>query len=104
MYIKDGLITKRLNDLETPTAESICIELTISKRKWFIMYAYRPESINRCLFFEEIKISLGQAINKYDNIILAGDLNVDMDIPSKDVHGYLSDICDTFDLTNLIKG
>ena len=104
IFIKDGLITKRLKDLETATAESICLELTISKRKWFIVYAYRPESINRSLFFEEIKRTLNLAVNLYDNIILAGDLNVDMDIPSKDVHGYLSDICDTFDLTNLIKG
>ena len=34
---------------------------------------------------------------------MAGDLNVDMDIPSSDVKGYLSDICDTFNLSNLIK-
>ena len=104
IFLKSGLINTRLKNIETPTAESICIELTISNRKWFVMYAYRPESINRLIFFEEIKKTLNQAVNKYDNIILAGDLNVDMDIPSKDVHGYLSDICDTFDLTNLIKG
>ena len=103
VFAKDGLIVKRLTELETPTAETICLELQISKRKWFIVFAYRPESINRTLFFDEIKKTLNLAINKYDNIILAGDLNVDMDIPEKDVKGYLSDLCDTFDFTNLIN-
>ena len=30
------------------------------------------------------------------------DLNVDMDIPSNDRKGFLNDLCDTFDLTNII--
>ena len=102
VFVKDGLIVKRVAELETPTAETICLELQISKRKWFIAFAYHPESINRTLFFEEIKKTC-LAVNKYDNIILAGDLNVDMDIPEKDVKGYMSDIYDTFDLTNLIN-
>ena len=60
------MIVKRLNMFETPTAETICIELTISNRKWFIMYAYRPKSIDRPTFFAEINISLSKAISKYD--------------------------------------
>ena len=79
------------------------MELNISGRKWFILFAYRPESIDRDLFFEEISICLGKATKKYDYIILAGDLNVDMDIPSTDRKGFLTDLCDTFDLTNLIN-
>ena len=39
----------------------------------------------------------------YDYIIVAGDLNVDADIPKTDTKGYLSDLCDNFDLTNLIN-
>ena len=65
---------------------------------------YLPtESIDRKLFFDEVFLALSKAVNKYDYIILAGDLNVDMDIPNSDTRGYLSDLCDTFDLTNLIN-
>ena len=103
VLLKNGLITKRLKSYETPNAETICLELNISGRKWFILFAYRPESIDRYLFFEEISICLGKATKKYDYIILAGDLNVDMDIISTDRKGLLTDLCDTFDLTNLIN-
>ena len=103
VFIKNGMITKRLNSFETPHAETICIELNISGRRWFIVFAYRPESIDRELFFEEIALCLGKATKKYDYIILAGDLNVDMDIPSTDRKSFLNDLCHTFDLTNLIN-
>ena len=103
VFVKNGLITKRLYTFETPHAETICLELNISGRKWFILFAYRPESINRDLFFNEIFATLGKATQKYDYIILAGDLNVDMDIPQADKKGFLSDLCDTFSLSNLIN-
>ena len=77
---------KRLNMFETPTAETICIESPISNRKWFIMYAYRPKSIDRPTFFAEINISLSKA--KYEYVILAGDVNVDLDVPSSDITGF----------------
>ena len=103
VFIRDGIIAQRLNKFETKTAETICIEITISGRKWFIVFAYRPESIDRKLFFDELNICLSLAATKYDHILLAGDLNVDMDIPKKDTKGFLSDICDTFDFSNLIN-
>ena len=103
VFVKSGLITKRLDSIETPHAETICLELNISGRKWCIIFAYRPESINRELFFDEIFVCLGKATHKYDYVILAGDLNVDMDIPGSDKKGFLSDLCDTFALTNLIN-
>ena len=51
-------------------------------------------------FFEEINLSLSTIVNEYDNIILIGDLN--LNTKSKN-NGYYSDLCETFDLTNLIK-
>ena len=33
VYLKDGLITKRVKDYETLNAETVCIELNISHRK-----------------------------------------------------------------------
>ena len=89
--------------METTQAETICLEVVVNKRKWFIMFAYRPESINRTTFFDEVAITLATAVTQYDNILLAGDLNVDMDIPADDAKGYLSDLCDIYNLENLIN-
>ena len=103
VYIKDGSIAKRLEDYETATAETIWLELNISNKKWFIVYAYRPESINRNLFFSEINTLLSKATNEYENIVISGDLNINLDIPSSDIKGYLTNICDNFNLTNLVN-
>jgi len=104
VYIKDGLICKRVDKFETPTAETICIELLLKSQKWFIMFGYRPESINRNTFFEEINITLSKAINKYKNILFIGDLNIDLKIPNHDKKHFLEDLCDAYDLTNMVKG
>ena len=103
VYIKEGLIAKPLSSFNTPNAETICLELIIANRIWFFIFAYRPESIDRDIFFGELKISLSKAVTHYDYILLAGDLNIDMDIPTCDIRGYLSDICDTFGLSNIIS-
>ena len=78
VYIREWFIAKRLANLEGNTSETICIEVTISKKKWCIIFVYRPpHSNNKKVFFSELTTSLNQATNKYDNIIVMGDLNVD---------------------------
>ena len=63
------------------------------------MVAYRPPQNNNLeTFFEEINLSLSTIVNEHDNIIR--DLN--LNTKSKN-NGYYSDLCDTSDLTNLIK-
>ena len=62
------------------------------------MVAYRPQNNNLKTFFEEINLSLSTIVNEDDNII--GDLKLNM--KSKN-NVYYSDLCDTSDLTNLIK-
>ena len=42
VFIREGLITERLENLETKVFETICLELTVSNKKWFILFAYRP--------------------------------------------------------------
>ena len=68
------------------------------------MQAYRPPSeTNKKVFFDELDETLDKAVNKYDNIFLAGDLNIDTGDKSKDTNNYLCDFMDTFSLNNLIK-
>ena len=103
-FVKKGIITKRLKDLETNLSETICTQITISKKRWFCMSVYRPPtSSNIDTFFAELTISLSKAVNKFDNLIIMGDFNID--ITKKDCSGFdkLEELRDTFNLTNLIK-
>ena len=100
MFIRQGLITRRLPKFETKVSETICVELAISKKKWCILFAYRPPRKNNLkTFFEEINLSLSTIVNEYDNM-LTGDLNLNT---KSNNNSYYSDLCDAFDLTNLIK-
>ena len=52
VYVRQGLITKRLKNFESKTIETICIELTISKKKWCILFAYRPPNFPKKSFLK----------------------------------------------------
>ena len=80
------------------------MELTISNKKWFNMYAYRPPSeTNKKIFFDELNETREKTVNKYDNIFITGDLHIDTGDKSKDTNNYLCDFMDNFSLNNLIK-
>ena len=79
VYIKDGLIVKKINDFETNISETISIELTISSKKWLIMFAYRhPNESNKLTSFNEVSNTRNKAVSKYDNILVTGDLNISL--------------------------
>ena len=56
---KEGSVVNRIKEFETNKSETICLELTISNKKWFIMYAhYRPPNeTNKKVFFDELNDS-----------------------------------------------
>ena len=87
---------------ETQNTESICVEIAIKKRKWGILFTYRPPNKNNLkLFFEETTQSANQLLSKFDNIIITGDFNID----SKNCNKFKQfvDFCHTFYITNLIN-
>ena len=47
VYVKKGLIAKRILEYENINIETICIEITISKRNWCLTFAYRPPYSNK---------------------------------------------------------
>ena len=55
------------------------------------------------MFFNEIYIIQNKILNKYDNILLAGDLNIDELKTGSDSSNHLSDVKDVFNLRNLVK-
>ena len=105
VLVRNGIIAKRLESLEGKESETICIEVTISKKKWSIIFAYRPPyNDNKVMFFNDLHLSLNQCVNRYDNIIVMGDLNIDISEKRKDNNNFLSDLCETFSLQNVITG
>ena len=77
-YVRKGVVCNRITAYETQNVESICSELTISKKRWMIFAVYRPpDSANLNSFFTELSTSANLALEKYDNIIVLGDFNVD---------------------------
>ena len=58
---------------------------------------------NKHLFFSELNETLSKAVNSYENLIVIGDLNIDVSDPAKDGNNYLSDFVDTSSLSNLIN-
>ena len=102
-YVRRGVICKRLKDFETTISESICSQLVISKNRWFCMCIYRPPNYNNLsTFFGEITLSLKKAALKFENFVVMGDFNIDVNasVPGKD---KLDEFCNLFDLTNLVK-
>ena len=55
VYIGQGLISKRLKSFELKTIENIFIELTISQKKWCIIFAYRPPNFEKSLSLKKFQ-------------------------------------------------
>ena len=83
-YIKKGVIRTRLEKFELKTFESIASEITINKQRYFVLSFYRTEreenkGKNVKRFISELSDILTQVFQIYDNVILMGDLNIDLD-------------------------
>ena len=68
------------------------------------MSVYRPPSSSDIdTFFAELTISLSKAVNKFDNLIVMGDFNIDITKDYFSGFDKLEELCDRFHLANLIK-
>ena len=71
IFIREGLIAKRLYAYEDSTSETICSEDIISKKKWCITFAYRsPYNSNKDGFFKELNKSLTNIERKYEDTLV----------------------------------
>ena len=92
----------RLKNFETTINESICSELVISKKKWFCMCIYRPPNCdNLLLFLTKITLSLNKSAINFENFIVRGDFNIDLNASGRG-KDKLDEFYNLFDLTNLI--
>ena len=65
IFIREGLLAKRLYAYEDNTSETICLEVTISEKKWCITFTYRPPyNSNKDGFFQELHTFLNNITKK----------------------------------------
>ena len=84
-------------------SESVCSEITIYGKKWFCMGIYRPPNFNNLdTFFKEVNNSLCKASLTYENCIIVGDFNIDINTAGIEFD-KIDKFYNLFDLTNLIK-
>ena len=62
-----------------------------------------PYKSNKDGFYKELNKSLSNIARKYETFLLVGDLDKDILDKKKDSKNYLSDLCDTSPLSNLIS-
>ena len=90
IYIKEGIVTKRLIDLEEENSETISLEIASSKIKWCIVFAYRPaHNNNKDTIFSELPDSLNQITTNYHNfIIVTTEISNLNSTTIQDIRGY----------------
>ncbi len=103
-FNRKGVICNRIQTLERENLEMISTELTVNKKKWIIFSIYRPPvSSNLKSFFQELSLCMNKALEKYDNVIIMGDINIDWQNRKHQGYDDLKEFCDVFDLDNLVK-
>ena len=82
--------------------ELLCSELVVAKKKWIIYSIYRPPNANIETFFSDLSTSLNRALDRYDNIIVMGDINIDTHNEKDPYFVKSASFCDVFGLSNLV--
>ena len=101
IYIRSDLTSRQRTDLETDQIECISVEILLGNTKWLVMGMYKPPSMKPDTFSTDLQKYLDKVHISIENLILLGDLNYDLSDPTKGK--TLRDICDIFNLQNLIK-
>ena len=107
IYVRRGLIVTRIHDLEGHEVESIflCVQTCRRAKKVLVIGMYRPPGLLKARWEHEINNILLRSIQRYESIMLIGDLNCDLSWPDKGAKEgkTLVDFMDVYGLTNLIK-
>ena len=102
-YVRKGVACSRVPLFEVASLELICSELTVNKKKWIIYSIYRPpEPRDLDSSFAALSISLNSALDKYENVILMGDININTFDKEDGANQKLVNFCDVFGLSNLV--
>ena len=98
IYVRNNIACKEL--IAHPplkNVEGIFLELNLKRCKWLVFGDYNPSKGNIGNFVKEISPTLDRYIPKYDNFLLLGDFNSEMN------ECAMKEFTETYNLRNLIK-
>ena len=104
IYIRKDTPWKRLQQYEESNIERTFFEVAINERKWLSFAIYRPPyDSNLELFLQYLKKMSDKAFDRYQNIIIFGNINIDIKRNKGGKYELYNHLCETFCLKNMIK-
>ena len=98
IYVREDIPCKELKNHYLPNdVEGIFIESTLRNKKWILFGGYNCKKELSSYFLNHIGQSLDRFIGNYDNLLLMGDFNSEVE------EKIMREFCDTYNLENLIK-
>ena len=100
IFTKNNVHVSRRTDLETEDIELIILEINTSNKRLFLCCLYRPPNTS-VEFWDKLDTIFENLINTNHNIIITGDINVDMLKLQRNSH--LKRLMTKYQLTNLVN-
>ena len=98
IYVRNDIPSREVKTFNIEgNTEGIFVELNFRKSKWLLLAAYKPPHVSKLNWFDNIIKALDFYGNKYENMILIGDLN------TLDTDEVLSDFLEENFLHNLVN-
>ena len=97
LYVRDDISSCLLTEYLQDNTECLFIEINTRKKKWLLCCSYSPNKNNISKYLHCLSKGLDKYISQYDNIMLLGDLNVEISDP------VLNDFCSVYNLFSLAK-
>ena len=101
-YIKETIPHKNRTDIAINQngIESLVIQVKIHHKNMFFLHIYKPPNVNVIHLNNALETMLNNCFSESDSIFVVGDLNVNFKLNPN----QLSNICDSYDLKQIIKG
>ena len=98
VYVREDIPSRELNSFKIDEGvEGMFIEINLRKSKWLVLATYKPPDHSKEQYFDFIRNSLDFYSEKYKNIILMGDFNINH------TEEELQDFLEEQDLSNLVN-
>ena len=99
VYIRSDIPHTRRTEFEgdCQSVQILSFDIIFRKEKWILVFIYKPPPIKNHVFIPLLKDICGKIVCESENIIIMGDINIDMKKAS-----VMDEVCEIYGLKNLI--
>jgi exonuclease III len=103
-WLRNDIANCRRHDLEilNTNIQCLCVEINVSKEKWFILSVYRLPNADVRLFIECLTVILDKMFLESKMILVMGDININM-LSGDNRAQQMNDVLDMYNMKNIIK-